>query len=310
MCFRVYLEVDEHKYFSHLDFMEGRFFMIRNNNTLIKPFVKWVGGKRQLLDDIYKYMPDVYSTYYEPFLGGGALFLNEQPKKAIVNDENIELINAYKVIQSDVEGLIEELKVHKKKDNEDYFYDVRGWDRNPEYENYSDAKRAARLIYLNKTCFNGLYRVNSSGYFNTPYGRYKDPNIVNEYGLRALNTYFNSADIRFITGDFEDAVKYIRSGAFVYFDPPYAPISSTSNYTGYTISGFDKEDQVRLRNLCDKLHSRGVNFLLSNSNVPFISNLYENPEYKIEIVGAKRSINSNGKKRGEVEEVLIRNYNI
>lgn len=285
--------------------------MIRNNSTLIKPFVKWVGGKRQLLDEIYEYMPhDGYSTYYEPFLGGGALFLSEQPKKAIVNDGNEELINAYKIIQSNVEELIEELKVHKEKNNEDHFYDVREWDRRPGYEERSDVEKAARLIYLNKTCFNGLYRVNSSGFFNTPYGRYKDPNIVNEHGLRALNTYFNSADIKFITGDFEDSVKYIRSGAFVYFDPPYAPLSPTSNYTGYTSGGFGEEDQIRLRDLCDELHSRGVKFLLSNSNVPLIEKLYANPDYRIEIVGAKRAINSNGKKRGEVEEVLIRNYNI
>src|SRR5690625_49779 len=291
--------------------VEGRFNMARNNSTLIKPFVKWVGGKRQLLDEIYKYMPDDgYSTYYEPFLGGGALFLNEQPKKAIVNDGNEELINAYKVIQSNVEELIEKLKVHKENNSEDYFYDIRAWDRNPLYEELSDVEKAARLIYLNKTCFNGLYRVNSSGFFNTPYGRYKDPNIVNEHGLRALNTYFNSAEIKFMTGDFEHAVKYIRSGAFVYFDPPYAPLSSTSNYTGYTSGGFDEEDQIRLRDLCDKLHSRGVKFLLSNSNVPFIKKLYANPDYKIEIVGAKRAINSDAKKRGEVEEVLIRNYNI
>lgn len=285
--------------------------MYRGNSTLIKPFVKWVGGKRQLLNDIYKYMPEEgYSTYYEPFLGGGALFLSEQPKKAIVNDQNEELINAYKVIQNNVELLIETLKSHQRKNSEDYFYDIREWDRKPEYSKRSDVEKAARLIYLNKTCYNGLYRVNSSGFFNTPYGKYKNPDIVNEYGLQALNTYFNKANVKFLTGDFEDAVKYIRRGAFVYFDPPYAPLSSTSNYTGYTSGGFNEEDQIRLRNLCDKLHLRGVNFLLSNSNVPFIRDLYSNPNYKIKVVGAKRAINSNSKKRGEVEEVLIRNYNI
>ena len=290
---------------------EERFNMARSNSTLIKPFIKWVGGKRQLLDVIYKNMPtDGYSTYCEPFLGGGALFLNEQPQKAIVNDENKELINTYKVIQRNLYELIEALKVHNEKNSEDYFYDVREWDRKPGYKKCSDVERAARLIYLNKTCFNGLYRVNSSGFFNTPYGRYKDPNIVNKHGLKALNTYFNEADIKFMTGDFEDSVKYIRSGAFVYFDPPYVPLSPTSNYTGYTGGGFDEGDQTRLRNLCDRLHSRGVKFLLSNSNVPFVRELYTNQDYKIEIVGAKRAINADGKKRGEVEEVLIRNYDI
>lgn len=274
-------------------------------SNLVLPFVKWVGGKRQLLPEIKELIPK-HSTYYEPFLGGGAVFLNQQPRKAVVNDFNEELINTYKVIQNNVDELIKVLKIHDELNSKDYFYGVREWDRLPGYEERSDVEIAGRFIFLNKTCFNGLYRVNQAGEFNTPYGKYKNPNIVNEFGLKALSSYFNEADITFKTGDFEDAVKYIRKGSFVYFDPPYAPLSPTSNYTGYTSGGFGEEDQIRLRELCDRLDAKGVKFLLSNSNVPFIQEQYE--KYTIDVVGAKRAINSNGKKRGEVEEVLIRNY--
>lgn len=277
-------------------------------NKFIRPFVKWVGGKRQLLDEIKKYVPSKYSTYYEPFLGGGALFLDEQPDKAIVNDYNCELINAYIVIKNDVHKLIKLLEIHSKNNSEDYFYEIREIDRSDEYSNLTDVEKAARLIYLNKTCYNGLYRVNQAGHFNTPYGRYKNPDIINEPTLKALNRYFNSKDIQFRTGDFEDAVKNIRKGAFVYFDPPYAPASNTANFTGYTDSGFGEAEQIRLKKLCDKLNERGVKFLLSNSKVPFILDLYSESDYIIETVEVKRPINSNPKKRGEVEEVLIRNY--
>lgn len=288
------------------DEVKERFKM--SKNELVKPILKWVGGKRQLLPEIEKYIPKGYSTYYEPFLGGAAVLLNEQPRKAVVNDYNEELINTYKVVRDNVNELIEELKVHDEKNSKEYFYEIREWDRLPGYEERSDVEIAGRFLFLNKTCFNGLYRVNSAGEFNTPYGRYKNPNIINEIGLRALHNYFNEADITFKTGDFEDAVKYIRKGSFVYADPPYQPISTTSNYTGYTSGGFGEDDQVRLKKMCDGLDKRGVKFLLSNSNVPFITDLYK--DYKIEIVGANRAINSNGKKRGKVEEVLIRNYEI
>lgn len=275
-----------------------------------KPFVKWVGGKRQLLPEISKRVPkkSSISTYYEPFLGGGAVFLSMQPKKAIVNDYNSELINAYKVIQNDVEGLINHLKIHKNE--EEYFYHLREQDRESDYKNWSDIEKASRLIYLNKTCYNGLYRVNSQGYFNTPFGKYKNPNIVNEYVLRELHSYFNNSSITFLNEDFEESLKYIRKGAFVYFDPPYASVSSTSNFTGYTAGGFGEDEQKRLRGLCDTLNSKGVKFMISNANVDLIQELYADRDYNIDIIGAKRSVNSVAKKRGEVEEVLIYNYKI
>lgn len=275
-------------------------------NGLVKPFVKWVGGKRQLIPEIEKRIPEKYSTYYEPFLGGGAVLLHLQPKKAVVNDFNSELINAYTVIRDDLDKLLEKLEEHKKLNDKDYFYEIRELDRHESYINLSNIEKAARLIYLNKTCFNGLYRVNKSGYFNTPYGRYKNPNIVNEIVLRALSNYLNEANIEFKTGDFKDGLKNIRKGAFVYFDPPYAEVSSTANYTGYTKGGFDAREQERLRDLCVELDKRGVKWMVSNANVPLIQELYQ--EFNIDVIGAKRSINSKADKRGEVEEVLIRNY--
>lgn len=275
-------------------------------DDMVSPFVKWVGGKRQLLPEIEKQMPapGSYTRYYEPFVGGGAVFLHTQPNKAVVNDYNSDLINAYEIIKNDVESLILDLKTHKNE--EQYFYNLRDLDRTEDYDGLSNIKKASRLIFLNKTCYNGLYRVNSQGFFNTPFGKYKNPNIVNEYTLRALNHYFNSKDIKFLTGDFEASLANIRKGSFVYLDPPYAPISPTANYTGYTLLGFNDDDQIRLKKLCDKLDKKGVKFLLSNSNVPFIQELYK--DYTIDIVDAKRSINSNASKRGSVEEVLVRNY--
>ena len=275
------------------------------NDELVMPVVKWVGGKRQLITEIDKYIPSHFSTYYEPFLGGGAVFFYLQPKKAVVNDINKELINLYQVIQDNVEELIEDLKKHKNEP--DYFYSIRELDRDLEvYKKLTPVERASRIHYLNKTCYNGLFRVNSQGQFNVPFGRYKNPNIVNEITLRAVSNYFNSAKITFKCCDFEEAVKGARKGSFVYFDPPYDPVSDTSSFTGYDKGGFDRQEQKRLKKLCDKLDDRGIKFLLSNSETEFILDLYR--DYKIEIVQAKRSINSKGNKRGEVNEVLVMKY--
>lgn len=271
-------------------------------NILVQPFLKWAGGKRQLMKEIDKYIPTKISTYYEPFLGGGAVLFNIQPKKAIVNDSNPELINAYKVVRDNIDELIADLKKHENK--KEYFYNIRKIDRTVEYNSLSDIKKASRLIYLNKTCYNGLFRVNLSGEFNTPFGNYKNPNIVNEHVLRAVSNYLNKNDIKFLCGDFEESIKGIRKEAFVYFDPPYAPISDSSSFTGYTIDGFNDEDQKRLENICNKLQERGVKFLLSNSTAPIILDLYQ--KYDIKYVDAKRNINSIGEGRGDIKEVLIK----
>ncbi|HBY19997.1 MAG: modification methylase [Clostridiales bacterium GWE2_32_10] len=272
---------------------------------LAQPVLKWVGGKRQLLPEIKKHIPKNVTTYYEPFVGGGAVLFDIQPTKVVINDINEELINLYKVVKDDVEILIEELKKHKNES--EYFYQIRNLDRdNDVYQRMSEVEKAARILYLNKTCYNGLFRVNNAGEFNTPFGKYTNPNIVNDITLRAVNKYFNKTQIEFRNCDFEDAVRGIRKGNFVYFDPPYDPVSDSSNFTGYTKGGFDKEQQIRLKKLCDKLHSKGIKFLLSNSATDFIKDLYK--DYTIEIVNAKRAINSNGNKRGEVAEVLVKNY--
>ncbi|MCK9268305.1 MAG: DNA adenine methylase [Alkaliphilus sp.] len=274
-------------------------------NPLVSPVVKWVGGKRQLLQDILKHIPDKYSTYYEPFVGGGAVLFHLQPGKMVINDINEELMNVYNVICNNVEELIEDLKKHKNE--ADYFYKIRELDRDREkYAQLNNIERASRIIYLNKTCYNGLFRVNRQGEFNTPFGRYKNPNIANEATLKAVNNYFNKAKITLKCGDFEEAVKGIRKGGFVYFDPPYDPVSESANFTGYDKGGFDKDEQIRLKKLCDKLNNRGVKFLLSNSSTEFILDLYK--DYNITIVKAKRSINSKGDGRGDVNEVLVKNY--
>lgn len=273
-------------------------------NKLIAPFLKWVGGKRQLMPAINELLPKKYTTYYEPFVGGGAVLFEIQPKKAIVNDFNSELVNTYNVIKNQPEKLIEDLKTHIN--DSEYFYKIRALDRKEDFVQLSDIKKASRMIYLNKTCYNGLYRVNNSGEFNSPFGRYKNPNIVNDVTIRAVSRFLNANDITIINGDFESVLKNIKKGAFVYFDPPYDPVSKSSNFTGYVQGGFNMFDQIRLKDLCDKLDKKGVKFLVSNSATQFILDQYL--DYNITFVKANRAINSDASKRGEVDEVLIRNY--
>lgn len=279
---------------------------MRNKNVIISPVVKWVGGKRQLLNYITPLLPKNFSTYVEPFVGGGAVLFDIQPKKAIINDYNAELINVYNVIKNNPDELISLLQEHEKLNSQEYFYQIRSLDRSDTYYSMSSIDKAARIIYLNKTCFNGLFRVNQAGQFNSPYGKYKNPNIVNRPLVLAMSKYFNNNDIRIMSGDYKEALKNLRRGAFVYFDPPYMPISSSSSFTGYTENGFGKQQQIELKEECDKLNRRGIKFLLSNSDHPLIRELYK--DYEIIVVKAKRSINSKGNKRGEINEVLIRNY--
>ena len=207
-------------------------------NKLVAPVVKWVGGKRQLLDEITPLLPKRITSYCEPFLGGGAVLFSIQPTRAIVNDLNQDLITVYEVIRDDVESLLESLKKHEN--TAEYFYAIRDMDRDKEvYQAMSKVERASRLIYLNKTCFNGLFRVNSSGEFNSPFGHYKNPNIVNEPILRAVSKYFSASNITFYSEDFAETLKRVRKGGFVYLDPPYDPVSDTASFTGYNKGGFD-----------------------------------------------------------------------
>lgn len=274
-------------------------------NKLVTPFVKWVGGKRQLLDEIVPLLPKKITTYCEPFVGGGALLFYLQPKKAIINDKNVDLMNVYEVIKEQVDDLIISLRKHEN--NQEYFYALRDIDRDKAtYQKMTKLEKASRLIYLNKTCYNGLFRVNQLGEFNSPFGNYKNPNIVNEPTLRAVSKYLNNNDVKILSGDFADVLLNLTKGTFVYIDPPYDPISDTANFTGYNKGGFDKEEQIRLKECCDRLAERGIRFMLSNSATDFIKNLYNN--YNITIVKAKRFINADPNKRGEIEEVIIRNY--
>lgn len=275
-------------------------------NKLASPFLKWVGGKRQLMPTIANHLPKNIKelTYIEPFIGGGAVLFHLQPKNAIINDFNEELINVYEVIKTDLDELIKDLKKHKNE--AEYFYEIRSLDRNENFKNLSKVQRASRVIFLNKTCFNGLYRVNNAGEFNAPFGRYKKPNIVNEPTLKAVSKYLNSNDIVIKSGDYSDVLKTAKKDSFIYLDPPYHPISESSNFTGYIQGGWDMFDQIKLREVCDELNQKGIKFLLSNSSAQLIKDQYS--EYEIHIVKANRAINSVGANRGEVEELLIKNY--
>ena len=277
------------------------------NEERISPVFKWGGGKRQLLDDILPLIPP-YTRYYEPFIGGAAVLLGLQPEYAVINDFNEELVNTYKVIRDNPEDLIGLLEMHKTKNSIDHFYEVRAWDRDKEYyESLSSEERAARTLYLNKTCFNGLYRVNRQGYFNTPCGKYKNPEIVNAEKIMAIHKYFFSKKVDIRCGDYKDALKYIREGAFVYFDPPYMPPENgDETFTSYTVDGFGEDKQRELKNVCDSLTEKGIKFMLSNSSCSFIKELYK--DYNIKIVQARRNVCADTSKRILIDEVLVMNY--
>jgi len=280
------------------------------NNPAIKPFVKWAGGKRQLLGEIKKHIPENLDdyTYYEPFVGAGAVLFELQPKKAVINDSNCQLMITYTAIKKDVQALVSLLKKHEKACGKNYYYEVRDMDRNPDqFARLSSAEKAARTIFLNKTCFNGLYRVNSSGFFNVPLGRYKNPLICNEAVLNLISEYLNSSDIKILNEDFESAASTAGKNSFVYFDPPYHSEDKTA-FTGYQADGFGEECQKRLCNLMMELTKKGAKCLLSNSGTEFIRKLYNHDFFEIITVKAKRSINSNPAGRGSVDEVLIKNW--
>ena len=272
--------------------------------VLPRPFLKWAGGKTQLLQQYQPLFPPQFKNYYEPFLGGGAVFFylfkeHSSGFKAVLSDVNEELINMYCCVQTDVEALIKELESHHRKHNSEYYYKVRG------QKNQKPVKKAARIIYLNKTCFNGLYRENSKGQFNVPIGRYKNPTICNAELLRADSQALQSVKLE--VRDFDQVLEEAKTDQdFVYFDPPYYPLSNTSQFTSYSRYNFNEEDQFRLRDVFAELASRGVKVMLSNSDCPFIRELYE--EFPIHEVSAARSINSKGTHRGKISEVVVTSY--
>lgn len=284
--------------------------IMTKKNSLVKPYLKWAGGKRQLLPEIRKHLPLRISeyTYYEPFVGAGAVLFDLQPKNAVINDFNSQLILTYQVVRNHIEELIDALRIHQKNNNEEYYYEVRVQDRDQGFfQSLSDIQKAARLIYLNKTCYNGLYRVNSQGLFNVPYGRYKNPAICEETVLRAVHNYLQNNEVEILNGDFTAATKNADKKSFFYFDPPYHSPDNT-NFSGYQAAGFDEKEQLRLRNTFIELTERGAKCLLSNADTDFIRKIFSDNNFQITVVQAKRAINSNSAGRGEVNEVLIKNW--
>jgi DNA adenine methylase len=270
-------------------------------SAIARPFVKFVGGKTKLLPEILQRLPAAFNTYYEPFLGGGAVFfaLTEENrfKNAVIGDANADLMRTYEALARDVDNVIRELKKHLYK--EEYYYAVRKL--RPGLLSLTD--HAARFIYLNKTGFNGLYRVNKKGEFNVPFGRYTNPTICDEENLRTVAAVLGKDHGTAVTGDFERTVDGANKGDVVYFDPPYVPASETANFTAYTVGGFGLQDQIRLRDVAKRLAARGVHVLLSNSDTPLVRELYE--KFNLEEVQVPRSINSKSGKRGKVGELLI-----
>lgn len=277
-------------------------------NAKPKPFVKWVGGKRQLLRQFRElglYPPEdfnpITNTYYEPFVGGGAVFFDLLPKNAELSDLNNELVTTYNVIKNNVDELIQSLQKHIY--DKEYYFEVRA----KKVEDLSDVEVASRFIFLNRTGFNGLYRVNKSGQFNVPFGRYNNPVICDEDNLRRVSDALQ--DVTITHQDYKHVLKTAKSGDFIYLDPPYYPINATSSFTSYTAEGFLEKEQTELRDTFVKLHEKGCFVMLSNSDTPFINELYSGLDgITINKITAGRSINSKGSGRGKITEVLVTNY--
>ena len=267
-----------------------------------KPCLKWAGGKRQIASILETHLPTSYNRYFEPFLGGGALFFKHQPKEAFLSDTNADLIRVYTCIHNHADQLIKSLKTHKN--TKEYYYEIRKQDRHPNFSTIPDLEKASRFLYLNKTCYNGLYRVNANGQFNTPFGYYKKPNIVQEETLKTCQKALKNAHLS--VKHFTDIEIMVGKNDFVYLDPPYVPISKTANFTHYTKEGFNEIDQINLKNLCDTIHKKGGFFMCSNSYTPFILKTYKS--YNILEIEVPRFINSNGNGRGPIKEVIIKNY--
>lgn len=267
-----------------------------------RPFLKWAGGKTKLLPELLKRLPRHYNNYFEPFAGGGALFFELSPRKAFLSDINEELINTYRVIRENLPELLEDLEKHTY--SSEYFYKIRNADRLRDFSSWDPIKRASRLIYLNKSCYNGLYRVNARGEFNTPFGDYSNPRIFDRENLSACSTLLKDATLA--CGSFRVFEQHMKRGDFVYFDPPYVPVSKTANFTGYAKDGFSEDLQISLRDLCYRLTKKGVMFMLSNSYSEFVLESYKT--FQIEVVEAPRAINSAAGKRQKVKEVLVSNF--
>jgi DNA adenine methylase len=278
----------------------------------VSPFLKWAGGKRALLPELHPRFPSFSGKYIEPFLGAGAVFFSlplEIPK--IVSDTNEELVNAYLVVRDSVDDLILELEKHKNQ--ESHFYEVRSWDRDDSYRLLTPTVKAARFIYLNRTCYNGLHRVNARGEFNVPFGKYKNPKIVPAEELKLASNFLNTRARDGTTpsinsGDYRLASRLARSGDFVYFDPPYDPISTSSNFVSYTSEGFNAVDQIELRDETLRLASIGVSVMVSNSDTEFIREIYgDEKDFDIDYISSRRRVASRESHRQMTQELVITN---
>ncbi len=277
---------------------------LQTGDSSAAPFLKWAGGKTQLLRQFEPFFPKKMNRYIEPFLGSAAVFFFIQkrfrPFQMILADNNDELINAYSAVRDDVEKLVAFLKEHRERHCKEYYYEIRAM----RPKNLAVTQRAARFIYLNKTCYNGLYRVNSRGEFNVPMGSYKDPKIFDPVNMRLVSRCLQHVQLDCRT--FDEFAGFAESGDFFYFDPPYHPLSATSSFTSYTPESFTMEDQQRLSHVYRKLDKKGCLLMLSNSDSEFIRSLYKG--FKLETVQARRAINSNGQRRSSISELLVKNY--
>lgn len=287
--------------------MNVRSFESIMHGDVLSPFIKWVGGKRQLLPQLIDSLPPKYNTYFEPFIGGGALLLRLAPSHAVINDFNDELTNTYIQIRDNLEQVVTLLKQHQSNDSKDYYLDIRSADRDERFIKMSGAQRAARFIYLNKAGYNGLWRVNSKGQNNVPYGSHKKLNLISK-SLNADSQYLKNNDVTIKTGDYRDAVKQAKSGDLVYFDPPYIPLNPTSSFTTYTRDGFGMIQQKQLRDLALELSKKNVQVMLSNSDTALTRDLYKDSVFRIKEVQAMRYVNSKANGRGKVSELIITNY--
>ena len=269
------------------------------------PLVKWLGGKCRVLKELREFYPKEFSCYYEPFLGGGSVLYDVAPQKAIVSDPNAELINAHNVVQSDVKTLIAMLENHAKLNTKEYYLTIRALDREVGFsDKFSPAQRAARFIYLNKTGFNGLHRLNKKGENNVPYGSYSNPLIVNEDNLKSLHAWINFRKIRFMASHYKIMLNSIQdSGNFIYLDPPYTPTSSTSSFVGYDKGGFSLNDQKEVRDMAQKLDENGNFVMLSNSDTSITRELYKDMD--IHPISVRRSVSAASASRINVGELII-----
>ncbi len=278
----------------------------KHMNFKTEPFVKWAGGKRQLLERLESRMPDAYNRYYEPFIGGGALLLDVQPENAVINDTNGQLLNVYRQLKENPEAVIVAVgELDKVACDKERYYLVRDHYNEKIQAQELDAECAALMIWINKHCFNGLYRVNSKGLFNVPYNNKVNGVSIEAENLRNIGAYLQKCAVEIREGDFEKACEDVQAGDFVYFDSPYVPVSETANFTDYTKDGFTLEDHKRLAALFRRLDSLGVKLLLSNHDVPLVHELYEG--YQIESVDVRRGINSVASKRTG-KEVIVTNF--